>query len=96
MSRKQRQKAIAARRKFRRVEVAWVARLLGVRRGKALHIMDKVYRETARADALTWCVRSVEKAGQIAVKLVMETAKDDGRTPADEGVVLGRAYFREA
>jgi len=95
MSRQQRQQTVE-RRKFRRLEVAWVARLLGVRRGKALRIMDKVYREAERANAKTWCVRSVAKAGQVGVRLGLEMAKDDARVPAGGGLTLGRAYFREA
>lgn len=58
------------RRKFKKCEVAWVARMLGSGHGPALHAMDTLYRKSMAHKSrdgdpaeMTWCVRFFLRGG---------------------------------
>lgn len=98
------------RRKFRRTEVAWVARMLNVNRAEALQLMDRLYRveltNQRRTNPLaesTWCVKFFHHQGGTAFALMLVPEAADAAGPllqADQGFPAGtpckRYYFREA
>lgn len=98
------------RRKFKRTEVAWVARMVGEKRGRVLAHMDRIYRQEVvdkakrgDPDLKTWCVVYYEYRGHGRIKLGLEMEAADmmGRLtgPADgmpKGARFARHYFREA
>ena len=101
---------IEGRRKFRRTEVAWVARTLNVPKPVALKAMDVLYRnavvhklENGDPSTMTWCVRFYRAPNgiQFSLGLAPEAIDLQGRIQNAEmglpaGTLCTRFYFREA
>lgn len=98
------------RRKFKKAEVAWVARMIEEVPSKALAIMDSTYRKAlvdkvVQGDpaSMTWCVKFYEYQGRgrIGVRLEREAVDLKGvlNAPAagfPSGAAFARYYYREA
>ena len=101
---------IEGRRKFRRTEVAWVARTLNVPKPVALKAMDVLYRKAVvdrvqQGDpaTMTWCVRFYQMPDgvQFALGLAPEAVDASGRIIKGEmgypaGTWCTRLFYREA